>query len=73
MRVLGVHAISTVGISGDIRVGSNYDGGTRTLDRVEVTGSRIRRQDLLPPVQQLLQEGTVDVKENIYVVFLIGK
>ena len=70
MRVLGVHTISTARISGDQ---DSYSGKARSLDRVEVTGSRIKRKDLLPPVEQLLQEGTIDVEENIYAVFLIGK
>jgi uncharacterized protein YggE len=70
MRVLGVHTISTSRISGDE---GSYAGSARSLDRVQVTGSRIKRKDLLPPVEQLLQEGTIDVKEDIYVVFLIGK
>jgi uncharacterized protein YggE len=70
MRVLGVHTISTAHISGDE---DSYGESARTLDRVEVTGSRIKRRDRLPPVEQLLQEGTIDVEENIYAVFLIGK
>lgn len=70
MRVLGVHTISTSRIDGDE---ASSAGHSRALDRVQVTGSRIKRRDLLPPVEQLLQEGTIDVKEDIYAVFLIGK
>ncbi len=70
MRVLGVHTISTRHISGDE---SSYGESARTLDRVEVTGTRIKRRDKLPPIEQLINEGTIDVEENIYAVFLIGK
>lgn len=70
MRVLGVHTISTSAISGDRR---SYGEDARTLDRVEVTGSRIARKDQLPLIEQIINEGAIDVEEDIYAVFLIGK
>lgn len=72
MRVLGVHTISTRSISGDE---GSYGNNARTLDRVEVTGSRIRRVDAEKkmPIEQVIEEGTIDLDEDIYAVFLIGK
>lgn len=71
MRVLGVHTISTTRISGD----EGSYSGARTLDRVEVTGSRIRRVDAETkmPIEQVIEEGTIDLEEDIYAVFLLGK
>ncbi len=70
MRVLGVHTISTTRISGD-----ENSNGARSLDRVQVTGARIRRVDAetQQPAEQVIEEGTIDVSEDIYAVFLIGK
>jgi uncharacterized protein YggE len=72
MRVLGVHTISTTRISGDE---GSYGSNARTLDRVEVTGSRIRRVDAetKKPIEQVIEEGTIDLEEDIYTVFLLGK
>jgi uncharacterized protein YggE len=72
MRVLGVHTISTTHISGDE---GSYGDNARTLDRVEVTGSRIRRVDAekKQPIEQVIEEGTIDLEEDIYAVFLLGK
>jgi uncharacterized protein len=71
MRVLGVHTVSTTSIAGDER---SYSGA-RTLDRVSVTGTRIRRVDAETrrPIEQVIEEGTIDLEEDIYAVFLLGK
>ncbi len=63
MKVTGVYTISTARIAGD----------NNNLDTISVTGTRIKRGDKLPPIEQILQEGQIDVEQNIYAVFLIGK
>jgi uncharacterized protein len=68
MKVLGVYTISTAHISGD----DNYNG-PRELSKVLVTGVRRKGSNTLPPIEQILQEGEIDVEEDIYAVFLIGK
>ncbi len=72
MRVLGVHTVSTTHISGDE---GSYGGNARTLDSVSVTGTRIRRVDAETkiPIEQVIEEGTIDLEEDIYAVFLLGK
>lgn len=68
MKVTGVYTISTARISG----GDSYSN-VGSLDSMVVTGTRIKRSDKLPPIEQILQEGQIDVEQNIYAVFLIGK
>lgn len=64
-RVVGLYAASDVAPRFDYGVSAFAPtGGDTTLDRIEVTGSRI-----LP---EQLEVGTVTLEEDVYAVFLLG-
>lgn len=54
--------------AGNWPVMHQWDGERTTLDRVEVTGSRIRRADI-----ESFQTGYVTFKDRIYAVFLLAE